>query len=480
MTYDEFGNPQYQMGTNGVMQYLDQLPTSTRFGGDLTGDANVRLNSLGSKYGIGQSDWLNALNSAIMNSPHQMQDLDNWGSEMYLKNILTSFKNGGDPRGTQAYNDYFGTYNPAAEQSQQATVKSANDAEAASHHSTGLGELGPLLTIAALATGGAGLAGLFSGSGAALGSGGLYSQLGLDSLGAWGGAEAAGSALGAGSLTTGLENGAGAISSGGGSFTPSFDYNSLSTLNGTPFTTPSIDTGIGFGSGSGGINGIGEAAVGNIMNGGAYAGATNSMLSQLGKFLTSPVSGSGGIGSSTPLGMLGSALGQYLSGSNTADKFSNLSNQLLQAGDITQRPGNIYMLGQLQKYMNPSEYINGIAQPIMNSYAQKLPAAIAKTGDLTNSMNKSMTDMSSAISQNYNGFLGNLIQGSGLSQGNTAVGAAGQAAGTGINTGASAQGALFGTLGNIASNAAGNIFGNNSNNSGSNTNPVSNVATMWG
>lgn len=167
MQYDEYGNPIYETAANGVTQYVDQLPTSTRFGGDLTADANTRLNALGAKYGVGQADWLNALNAAIMNSPHQAQDLENWGPEMYLKQVVTSFKNSGDPRGQQVYDDYFGTYKAGAEQAQQADVKTRNDATAAANHSSGLGELGTLAALGGLAFGFASALGALGAGGAA-------------------------------------------------------------------------------------------------------------------------------------------------------------------------------------------------------------------------------------------------------------------------------------------------------------------------
>lgn len=208
------------------------------------------------------------------------------------------------------------------------------------------------------------------------------------------------------------------------------------------------------------------------------ANPTSSWWNNISKLFAPPTGAGGGAGNSI-LGNVVTSLGNYLSGSRTASSYNDLMKSLLSAGDVSQRPGAQWALGQAQKYTGPqgmADYVNGLANPIMASYAQHLPATIAKTGDLTNSMNKSMTDMGAAISGNYNGFLNSLLGATGTTQPNNAVAAAGQAGASGINQSQIGTSGIFGTLGNIATNAAKSIFDSPS---GSNTSPVSGTTEYW-
>jgi hypothetical protein len=201
----------------------------------------------------------------------------------------------------------------------------------------------------------------------------------------------------------------------------------------------------------------GVSSSGGITSNTTTSGATNNgFWSSLAQAFNKPgTSGNSGLG-----GILG-ALGTYFGGSKTASAYSDLQKALLAAGDVSQRPGAQWALGQAQKYVGPqgqADYVSGFANPIMASYAQHLPSSIAKSGDLTGSMNKSMTDMGAAISGNYNGFVNSLLGATGTTQPNAGIGAAGQAGATGINQQQTGNNALINAAGNIAGNVANNIF----------------------
>lgn len=172
---------------------------------------------------------------------------------------------------------------------------------------------------------------------------------------------------------------------------------------------------------------------------------------------TSAGAGAGG----GALGNIIKAISGYMSGSKTASSYADLQKALLAAGDVSQRPGAQWALGQAQKYISPTgqaDYVNGFTNPIMSSYAQHLPGTVAKSGDLTGAMNRSMTDMGAAISGNYNGFINSLLGATGTTQPNAGIGASGQAGATGINQQQAANNQIGDAVTGVIGGAVNNIF----------------------
>jgi hypothetical protein len=360
-------------------------------------------------------------------------------------------------------------YSAAVEQAQQKASADAGMAD--QYHPSGMGDLGTIAAIAGLGLGGAGLLGVLGGGAEALGAGafaGADTAAGMsaaNALTAAGGAEAgsaaAGGAAGLGTSAAGAGAGdiastwgvgnpgttaEGTIGAGSSSSSPVFSNgsngmipgstvngsasnafnNAVSSITGTPGGIPTGELGSGLASvgqtgssiaGTAGANSLGTGLAGVGGTAGALAGPSmvsgGAGLSNFIKNLISPSGGSSGSGGAgltagSPAGSILGALGNYLSGSQTADAYKNLQQSLLQAGDVSQRPGAQWALSQAQNYVGPNgmtNYMNDVGNPIAASYAQHLPSTVAKSGDLTGSINRSMTDMGAAVSGNYNGFI---------------------------------------------------------------------------